>query len=342
MAAVSRLKAPFPYYGGKGRYAKEVWERLGPLDVYSEPFSGSLAMLLANPHATPQRETACDTNGFICNFYRAIRDDPEKVAYHADYPSIHQDLYARHTWLRRWGAEQGQKLREDPDWYDAKAAGWWVWGASLWIGGEWCLVDHDRRPVGGFPGQGISQQVPRLRRDYRPHGDDRGGGIGVSRQRCSIVGSSPDRLIPWFQQIADRLASVIILNRDWTAAVTPASMCNTPSMQRKQRQPMRGVFIDPPYRVRNRKKTYYESDRNGTSDDIAEASYEWAIEHGERYRIAYACGVDDFPCPEGWTQSKPKTLNNNSRQKFQDVIFFSPACLPVGHDEQRCDELQLA
>ena len=142
---MSRLKAPFPYYGGKGRYAKEVWERLGPLDVYSEPFSGSLAMLLANPHATPQRETACDTNGFICNFYRAIRADPEEVAYWADYPTIHQDLYARHTWLRRWGTEHAERLREDPDWYDAKAAGWWVWGASLWIGGEWCLVNHEKR-----------------------------------------------------------------------------------------------------------------------------------------------------------------------------------------------------
>lgn len=33
------LKAPFPWFGGKRRVAPIVWERLGNVDVYCEPFA---------------------------------------------------------------------------------------------------------------------------------------------------------------------------------------------------------------------------------------------------------------------------------------------------------------
>ena len=62
----------------------------------------------------------CDSDGHICNFWRAVQHDPEAVARHADYPTIHQDLTARHTWLRRWGAEHAERLSSDPEFYDPK------------------------------------------------------------------------------------------------------------------------------------------------------------------------------------------------------------------------------
>ena len=94
----SGLAAPFPYFGGKARRAAEIWERLGTPDVYSEPFAGSLAVLLHREEPA-RREIVTDLDGHICNFWRAMQHDPEGVALAADYPTIHQDLTARHGFL---------------------------------------------------------------------------------------------------------------------------------------------------------------------------------------------------------------------------------------------------
>ena len=96
------LAAPFPYSGGKRRWADTIWQHLGNPVVYAEPFAGSLAVLLQRQGGAGPREIVCDLDGGICNFWRAIQYAPEEVAYWADYPTIHQDLTARHAWLRQW------------------------------------------------------------------------------------------------------------------------------------------------------------------------------------------------------------------------------------------------
>jgi len=50
------LKAPFPYFGGKATVADVVWDALGQLAHYIEPFFGSGAVLLARPNWTPDRD----------------------------------------------------------------------------------------------------------------------------------------------------------------------------------------------------------------------------------------------------------------------------------------------
>ena len=166
------LSAPFPYYGGKSRWSGEIWARFGRADVYAEPFAGSLAVLLANPSPAP-REVVCDKDGLICNFWRSLKADPEATAHWADYPTIHQDLTARHKWLRRWGREHASQLVEDAEYFDAKAAGWWVWGISLWIGGGWCSEQ-----------KADWTQIPK-------NSDSSGGGRGVSAQRATIPDKRP-------------------------------------------------------------------------------------------------------------------------------------------------------
>lgn len=42
---MKKLKAPFPWFGGKSRAAHLVWERFGAVGNYVEPFAGSLAVL---------------------------------------------------------------------------------------------------------------------------------------------------------------------------------------------------------------------------------------------------------------------------------------------------------
>ena len=43
------LPAPFPWFGGKRRVSSLVWDAIGPVDNYIEPFAGSLAVLLRRP-----------------------------------------------------------------------------------------------------------------------------------------------------------------------------------------------------------------------------------------------------------------------------------------------------
>ena len=194
------LSAPFPYFGGKSRLAPAIWQRLGNPTVYVEPFAGSLACLLARPDGAGQREIVCDLDGGISNFWRAVTADPDAVAAWADYPTFHADLTARHKWLRAWFAENSAELSNDPHFYCAKVAGWWVWGISLWIGGGWCNATSDRkdgtlkdkRPmvgVKGVGGEGVSAQRINLPSDPQRVWDVRpavtsGNGVSAQAQRA--------------------------------------------------------------------------------------------------------------------------------------------------------------
>ena len=73
------IKAPFPYFGGKRHIIPMVWAAFGSPKQYIEPFCGSAAMLLGA--LVPARlEVANDINGFIANFWRAVKHQPEAVA----------------------------------------------------------------------------------------------------------------------------------------------------------------------------------------------------------------------------------------------------------------------
>ena len=80
-----RLKAPFPWFGGKSRVDAMVWQRFGRVRNYVEPFAGSLAVLLGRP-TIEGTETVNDLDGLLSNFWRAVRLDPERTAEHADWP----------------------------------------------------------------------------------------------------------------------------------------------------------------------------------------------------------------------------------------------------------------
>ena len=186
------LKPPFPWHGGKRKFTDEVWTRFGVPDRYIEPFAGSLAILLGAPSPAPM-EIVCDTDGLICNFWRALIQDPEAVAYYADWPSFHDDLTGRHVWLKKWRDKHAKKLAKDAEYCSAQAAGWWVWGISNWIGSGFCTTNWDCRPrVGqkekGGGGQGVSAQrkFPRVCVDQIPQiTEQKRGGRGVQKQRTT-------------------------------------------------------------------------------------------------------------------------------------------------------------
>lgn len=55
------LRAPFPYFGGKRRAASLVWEAIGNVDHYVEPFCGSAAV--PGPYADPVRSCVTTRRG---------------------------------------------------------------------------------------------------------------------------------------------------------------------------------------------------------------------------------------------------------------------------------------
>ena len=329
------LPAPFPYFGGKGRWAAKVWQRFGHPHILAEPFAGSLAVLLHRP--TPcKREVVCDTDGHVCNFWRAMAADAAAVAREADYPTIHQDLTARHRWLREWARQNAERLSHDPFFHDVRAAGWWAWGKSLWIGAGWCAYDQDQIPMltAGAFGQGVQRRHPDTIPALTGTNPNGGRGVAVERKRLPDSGTDGDRgsvgdgsrLLPWFLALQRRLSRVTVLNRPWTSALTRSVLSDTDSAGAY----VRAVFLDPPYSPESRKSGLYaEDDPEG---HCSRESFRWALEHADLpgYRIAYCCPVDEFPTPEGWIELTARYKGKGREAGADDPrekIIFSPGCI---------------
>jgi hypothetical protein len=337
----TELKAPFPYFGGKSWIARDVWQRFGRVRNYVEPFFGSGAMLLCRPDETlPDNpiETVNDADGLVSNFWRAIQADPEQVARHADWPVNETDLHARHMWLVGRKDEIGRKCESDPDYFDAKAAGWWVWGMSCWIGSGFCsgngpwrlidgeLVDVRQLPHLGNAGRGVNRQLPHLGTAGQgvnrklPHLGNAGGGVNRQRPRLGDAGRG---LVEQFEALAARLARVRVCSGDWSRVTGPSVT---------HKHGLTAVFLDPPYSTEANRADLYRVD----DFEVAHAVREWAIREGENplMRIAL-CGYEaEHAMPDGWecfewsarggfaSQAKVENLNRHNER-----VWFSPHCL---------------
>jgi hypothetical protein len=184
------LFAPFPYYGNKRRAAPLIWGAIGDVPNYISCFGGALGELLARPSSHhPKIETANDISGQIANVWRSMQLYPEDTARAADWIVSELDLHARHAALvARVQVDFVEALRRDPKFCDPELAGWWIWGAALWIGGGWCA------PAGGREGDPSKQKK-------RPATGGQGGrphlGRGVhaaSMKRPHLGGNGSARL----------------------------------------------------------------------------------------------------------------------------------------------------
>lgn len=316
------LTAPFTYFGGKSVVAGIVWDRFGAdIPNFIDPFMGSSSILLGRPIFSSQRriyETVNDVDSFVVNAYRAIKHDPAGVAMHADYPTFENDLHARHIWLVNQSEGLRSKIEGNPDFYDAKIAGWWLWGMALWIGSGFCsgagswIVEN-----------GELVKITSLRDENR---------IGVSRQLPFMKAQqgikSKTDLQNYLMEIAERFVNVRVMCGDWKRVLSDSVTihCAIPC----------GVFLDPPYgELANRTSNIYSHD----SMDIAEEARIWALEHGDdpRYRIAL-CGYleeHDGEIPVNWERynwiarggfSNQRKKSGNQNRK-RECIWFSPHCL---------------
>ena len=329
------LSAPFPWFGGKAQVAEAVWESLGPVEHYVEPFFGSGAVLLARADR-PKVETVNDADGLLANFWRAVRSDPERVAYHADWPTNEADLHARHLWLVGKRQSLTERLMGDETFFDAKAAGWWVWGACNWIGSGWCsgngpwisdgerIVDSRKLPHFGDAGQGIKRQRPHL-----------SAGQGINRKLPHFGDAGRGEFIShWMIALANRLRGVRVACGDWSRIVGPSVL--------RAGGGVCGVFLDPPYAITERAEVYsYES-------DAARECLEWCLANGDnpelRIVLAGYDGEHDTLEDAGWRvkawkahggyglQGEDRGRDNSSRER----LWLSPHCL--GRSVNLCGE----
>ncbi|MGI4736092.1 MAG: DNA adenine methylase [Janthinobacterium lividum] len=327
------LTAPFPWFGGKSRASQLIWARFGSVQNYVEPFAGSLAVLLGRPGTITGPETVNDLDGLLVNFWRAVRNAPELVALHADWPVAELDLHARHVVLVEKRGQLTQQLQADPHYYDATLAGWWVWGACAWIGSGWCsgqgpwqrqetaeglrLVKVDRNA-----GTGINRKLPHL-------GD---AGTGINRQLPHLgdAGTGINRQLPhlgdagkgdWLASLAARLRTVRVACGDWQRVCGPSVTTKHGTT---------GLLLDPPYNSDGAENDCYGVAHSNVADEVRR----WCLVNGAdpKLRIAlcgYASDHDEL-LAHGWTVEgwkARKGYQSDGDNSARERIWFSPACL---------------
>jgi hypothetical protein len=324
------LKAPFPAFGGKSKVADIVWRGLGCVPNYVEPFCFSAAVLLGRPGGPGKIETINDLHGAVPNFWRAVRSAPELVAEWCDWPVSECDLNSRHAWLVERFREIRERLMTDPEYFDAKAAGWWVYGACQWIGGGWCKDNgsiHSESPGRKLPNLSSTQPRPK-----RPQLCDGPSGVhlpSLGNDR-GLNGVSAPPALEWFKLLQERLRNVRIACGDFERVLGDSVLGKGKNVG--GRRPC-GIFLDPPYSQKHRDKAIYAEE----SSTIAERARVWALAHGDdpELRICLAGYFDehDEHIPENWTRyrwtgSRGYATKDNGNRALE-TLWFSPHCMPI-------------
>lgn len=296
------LAAPFPYFGGKSLACSTVWQAFGDVDNYVEPFCGSAAMLLGAPDGK-RVETINDADGFIANFWRAVSKDDAAVAEALDWPTNETDLFARHIWLVQQSEGLLARLHADPDYYDARIAGWWAWGACNWIGSGWCSGKGPWTLVDGAvvrnAGQGVNRKLPHL-----------------SAGRGAFIRD-------WLAELGTRLRDVRVACGDWQRVVADSVTV---------RHGTTAVFLDPPYT-----KGAMDYAAGGVGGALASEVRMWCAENGRRkgLRIVLCghAGEHDELLSRGWTTRKWNarkgyaTTSDAVENSASETLWVSPACM---------------
>lgn len=325
-------QSPFPYFGGKASIAPLVWQLLGDVKHYVEPFCGGAAVLLARPDYRQDEhvETINDADGMIANVWRALQKDPDAVAKVCDWPVSHIDLQARKNVLNREAASLTEKLIADPEYFDAKLAGYYIWAASCWIGHG--LVCPGQIPhLGGAVGVHKIGQIPQL--GVAGMGVHKLGKRPQSNGPAALSDPYNVNLFTWFRELSERLRYVRTICGDWSR------VCGG-DWQDGPGSPV-GIFFDPPYSDKaNRDKNLYTVD----SEDVAHRVREWCIERGDRpnYRIVLAGYFEEHQelLEHGWSVHRYKVRGGYSKlgkeknnqaaaNRFKETLFISPHCQPA-------------
>lgn len=335
-------KAPFPYFGGKSRAADLVWQLLGDVDHYVEPFFGSGAVLLNRPHPCNRpyhSETVNDLDGFVVNAWRAIQHYPHEVAEAASWPVTEADKTARQIAVIKWRDDRTlDLLAGDPTWCDPQMAGWWMWGVCVQIGaigGPWTSDPVTGRII--KQGRGVSRDLPHLGNNGRGvnHAGTREPGVLSDDDPGEYHPMTMPELRRWMLHLSARLRHVRVLNGDWSRLVTKGAAWTLPVRQGG----VAGVFLDPPYSNADRASGLYVHD----DGDVAADCLAWclALADDPKWRVVLA-GYDTEHralVDAGWTEHEwfsagfltggMGNVGDGTHQQHRERLWASPHCLAL-------------
>lgn len=299
MQPAQELESPVPWPGGKGRAAELVWSRLGDVPGFTDPFFGSGAFLLKRPAShQPKSETINDLDGMVCNFWRAVKWSPSEVARHADWPPVEADMHARNAWLCGKREILTNQLVEDPEFFDPRVAGWWAWGACMWIGmgDSWCRRPSRSMPELGSHGRGLLKPLHQARRT-------------VESVSFRTIGE-------WIDALSVRMRRVRVLCYDFERVLAPSAL-------RFDGARPHGVVLDPPY-----PQGSIEYAAGGP--EASERARRWAIDNGAdpALRIALCGYAGQWEMPaEDWQEVAWSPKGGSGQNSTRERIWFSKHCL---------------
>ena len=343
MRSNDKLKAPFPYFGGKSSIAGIVWEAIGDVPHYIEPFFGSGAVLLARPwfDATKHSETINDKDGYVANVWRSIQFSPDEVARWCDWPVNHLDLIARKAALIKNESRLLENLCADDKWHDPVMAGYWIWAASCWIGSGLTKPGAIPHIADGGMGVHAKGKIPHVGSGGRgvhakgkiPHVGSGGRGVHA-KGKIPHVGSGGrgdpynENIYKWNRDLSERLRFVRVVCGDWSRVCGGNWQNNMGTV---------GIFFDPPYAVEDRYKDIYHHDSITVGKDVEK----WCFDRGvlKDYRIVVAGYDDEYETllASGWSSvrwsanggyggtGKGETVGKTNRHR--ETLFFSPHCI---------------
>ena len=209
------------------------------------------------------------------------------------------------------------RMHAEPDFYDAKRAGWWVWGHSAWIGSGWC----DESRVNG----GNVQQLPHL--------GDPGRGVHAPGLSAKLphLGNPGMGVHAVMAALSARLRRVRVACGDWARVLGDSAIhAHAPG------NAIAGVFLDPPYAAEDQQGAALY----GCGDaSVSGAVREWAVARGDdpTLRIVLCGYAGEHDLPAGWTAVPWKAAGGYASQRTiaargvdnstRERLWLSPHCL---------------
>lgn len=274
--------------------ADEVWQRLGNVPYYVEPFVGSAAVLLARPevpHGMTINETIGDVDGHVVNVWRSLKHRPETVARCCSDPPNSIDMAARREVLLDADDWLVGALEGDPEQCFPDIAGYWIYNQSCFM-------------AAGKSDRGVC--TPRMWRN----------GMGVCRFR------NDEELRAALCQLGTRLRYVVMAHGDWKRTVSDKTLHS---------HGIAGVFLDPPYGVEDRHELYAHDDRDVSAEVFKWAIDN---QDCPLLRIAVCGYEGEHDFPETWEKLKWKSHgfvgkrgSQGRENREKERIWFSPNCL---------------
>jgi len=342
------LEAPFTYFGGKRDIAPIIWNYLGDVKYYVEPFYGSGAVLLNRPEFDYKKhiEIVSDIDGNICNTWRALQFAPDEVAKYCDYPVNHIDLETRKIQIGKEYETLIKNLVSDDTYCNPKLAGFYIYIMSISISPT---IEKKYFQSNYIPESDILSKRPSITKNNKvivnidenqlskkPFISHSGMGISKTTIRdYTIETDDPTApysilLYKWFRKLAERLRYVKVCFGDWSR------VCSGDWQQISKYS--FGYYFDPPYSSKLRQKDLYYKD----SMTIAKSVRDWCIKRGKdsNARIVLSGYYDEHKelLEHNWSVKRWTTQGGygnmcKNTNRFEEAIFISPNCIMEGHQD---------